>query len=242
MARQLAVDHGAHVVAAARRAERLEELQAEAASSKGSITPCVADVSKMIDRAEIVAACNDKPLYGLILNAAITDLTPFDEGKMSSYRVMVETNVTANIELIHALLPSLENRPDGAEIMLVASLGGLTPAPYQAVYAGTKAFLINFGLSLREELKERNISVTVLAPGGIKTEMTDIAGMKALERGMEPADKIARLAIEALKSRRGLVAPGLMAKSSAVLARYLPRRLVAGVTADAYRDSMDAAD
>lgn len=237
MARQLTEEHGCHVLAVARRADRLADLS----STSPNITACPADVATGDGRAEIVRTCETWPLDGIILNAAITHLTPFEDADLAIYDRMLDVNVKANLALIQALLPHLEDRPGGADIFLVASLGGLTPAPYQAVYSGTKAFLVNFGLSLREELKARNIAVTVLCPGGIKTEMTDIEAMKGLESGMEPADRIARLAIKALKSRRDLAVPGLMAKTSAALAKWLPRRLVAGVTGRAYRSSMEAA-
>lgn len=237
MARQLAARHGTHIIAVARRADRLSALGEESES----ITPCPADVSTLDGQTALLRAVETWPLDGIILNAAITRLEAFADSDPGDYDSMIDLNIRSNLALIQALLPKLENRPGGADIMLVASLGGLTPAPYQAVYSGTKAFLVKFGLSLREELKPQNISVTVLCPGGIKTEMTDIEGMKGLEGGMEPAERIASKAISALKSRRGLAVPGLMAKTSAVLSKCLPTSLVAGLTARAYRSSMKKA-
>ncbi|MEO1028454.1 MAG: SDR family NAD(P)-dependent oxidoreductase [Pseudomonadota bacterium] len=242
MALQLARDHGAHVLAAARRADRLDALAARVADEAGSIECVSADVSIKEGRQAIVSACAQMSLDGIILNAGVTALGPFEDYDMTRYRTMIEINVTANLELIQALFPQLQNRPNGADIFLVTSLAGVTPTPYQTVYSGTKAFLVNFGLSLREELKPKGIAVTVLTPGGIQTEMTNIEGMKKLEAGLEPAEKIARHAIAALKSRRGLVAPGLMAKVQAGLSRYLPRGLVAAATGNAFKSSLEAAE
>lgn len=242
MALQLARDHGVHVIAAARRADRLDALASRVAETEGSISCVSADVSIKEGRQAIESMCARDGLDGIILNAGVTALGRFEDYDMVRYRSMIEINIAANLELIHALLRQLEDRPNGADIFLVTSLAGVTPTPYQSVYSGTKAFLVNFGLSLRQELKHKNIFVTVLTPGGIRTEMTDIEGMKKLEGNLEPVDRVARNAIKALKSRQGLVAPGGMAKLQAGLSRYLPRNVVAGVTGNAFKSSLDAAD
>jgi len=120
-------------------------------------------------------------------------------------------------------------------ILIIASLGGLTPLPYQAVYAGTKAFMINFGLSLREELKHENIQVGVFAPGGIKTEMTDIPAMKALEKDLAPVADIARAALKAYDTLPALTVPGAQNKLIAGLSKLAPRSLLAKQAERIYR-------
>jgi short-subunit dehydrogenase len=70
--------------------------------------------------------------------------------------------------------------------MLVASLAGLTPVPYQTAYSSTKAFLVHFGCGLWHELQGRNVSITTYAPGGIETAMTAGASFGGLRKWLVP--------------------------------------------------------
>jgi len=119
--------------------------------------------------------------------------------------------------------------------LIVASLGGLTPLPYQAVYAGTKAFMVNFGLSLREELKADGVSVSVFAPGGIKTEMTDIPEMVHLEKDLAPVSDVAQAAVKSYTTMPALCVPGVQNKIITLAARLMPRSFMAKQGAKIYR-------
>jgi len=177
------------------------------------------------------------PLSGVILNAGITFAEPFTSGDFDTDMALIQTNVMANVQLIRALLPSLKTYQ--GRILIIASLGGLTPLPYQAVYAGTKAFMVNFGLSLREELKHENIQVSVFAPGGIKTEMTDIPSMQALEKNMAPVTKVAAAAIKAYDKMPAMTVPGAQNKLVAGLSKILPRSFLATKTEKIYRKARE---
>jgi len=229
MAVQLAA-RGDRVLATGRRVERLAELETHAEIETRSL-----DLSAS---AEISKFCSDTPaLLGAILNAGITFADPFISGDFETDSALIQTNVTANIQLIRELLPALTNN---GRILIIASLGGLTPLPYQSVYAGTKAFMINFGLSLREELKHENIKVGVFAPGGIKTEMTDIPAMKALEKDLAPVADVAAAAIKAYDKMPALSVPGAQNKLIAGLSKLAPRSFVASQAEKIYRKARDS--
>jgi len=72
-------------------------------------------------------------------------------------------------------------------------------------------------------LKHDNIQVSVFAPGGIKTEMTDIPAMTGLERQLAPAADIAAAAIETYDKMPALAVPGLQNKLVAGASKLLPR-------------------
>jgi len=173
------------------------------------------------------------PLSVVILNAVITFADPFLSGELKTDMALIQTNVIANMQLIRSLIPTLKNHQ--GRILIIASLGGLTPLPYQSVYAGTKAFMINFGLSLREELKHENIQVGVFAPGGIKTEMTDIPAMKALEKDLAPVTEVAEAAIKAYDKMPALTVPGAQNKLISGLSKLAPRGLLAKQAEKIYR-------
>ena len=225
MALQLAA-RGESVLASGRRVERLAELEVHDTISAGQLD--------LTSEKEIADFCKKTgPLSGVILNAGVTYADPFISGDFEKDAALIQTNVSANVQLIRALLPMLKNSQ--GRILIIASLGGLTPLPYQAVYAGTKAFMINFGLSLREELKHENIQVGVFAPGGIKTEMTDIPAMKALEKDLAPVADIARAALKAYDTLPALTVPGAQNKLIAGLSKLAPRSLLAKQAERIYR-------
>lgn len=228
IALQLA-SRGETILATGRRVARLAELEAHAGIEGRPL-----DLSSTT---EIKDFCLDAPpLSGVILNAGITFADSFFAGDFETDAKLIQTNVTANVQLIRALLPSLKN---GGRILIIASLGGLTPLPYQSVYAGTKAFMINFGLSLREELKRENIKVSVFAPGGIKTEMTDIPAMKALEKDLAPVEKVAAAAIKAYDKMPALSVPGAQNKLIAGFSKLAPRSFIAAQAEKIYRKARD---
>ena len=227
MAVQLAA-RGDRVLASGRRAERLSELGAQ-----DGISGLKLDLSSP---ANIAAACAKMaPLSGVILNAGITFVDNFTAGDFETDSAIIQTNVTANVQLIRGLLPNLKQ--NNGRVLIIASLGGMTPLPYQSVYAGTKAFMVNFGLSLREELKHDGVKVSVFAPGGIKTEMTDIPEMKGLEKELAPVERVAAAAIKAYDKMPALTVPGAQNKLVAAVSKLAPRRFMASQAERIYRKS-----
>ena len=240
MAKMLATQQGAHVIATGRRNDRLQLLKAEVAADNGLADNGLIETHalNLNDREATRLLCAQLAETGvddLILNAGVTSVKPFADGSLEFDQDLLETNITANLQLIRELLAPLSNNNVGGRILLVASLAGLVPLPYQSVYAGSKAFLVTFGLSLREELKSHGICVLVFAPGGIATEMTDIDAMANMQNQLASADSVAEDAINMFIKRRSLVVPGWQNKLVALLARLLPRALLASIIARVYR-------
>ena len=233
LGREMAIQltgRGNSVIACGRRAERLADLE-----RTHSISGAALDLSSPED---IEAFCaNFTTLPGLILNAGVTFADRFDTGDHAADMALLQTNVAANLQLIRGLLPALKSGK--GRILIIASLGGLTPLPYQAVYSGTKAFMVNFGLSLREELKHDGVRVSVYAPGGIKTEMTDIPAMKALEKDLAPVKDVARAAIKTYDKMPALYVPGAQNKLIALAGKILPKPVLAAQTERIYRKARE---
>lgn len=231
MALQLASLHGAHIHALGRRGERLEELRADIETLGGQMTPHALDITDAAAMAQLLAGL--ETLDGLILNAGITSAKAFIEADATTDRAILDTNVAANLSLIRLALPAL-TRAKG-RIQIIASLGGLVPLPYQATYAGSKAFMVNFGLSLREELKSEGVKVSIFAPGGIATEMTDIAAMDNVRNKLAPVETVAAQAFKAYVKMPALCVPGAENKLVAGLSKFLPRSFLATQAGKLYR-------
>lgn len=88
---------------------------------------------------------------------------------------IIQLNISSLVSLTKLFLKDMLERQEG-KILNVASMVSKVPAPWQAVYAGTKAFVYNFSQSLANELKGNNITVTALRPGATDTDFFHKAG------------------------------------------------------------------
>jgi short-subunit dehydrogenase len=105
--------------------------------------------------------------------------------------------------------------------------------PYMPVYAPSKAFVLQFSLALREELRGTPVRVSVLCPNGIRTNAEcrakiEASGPLAQATCMDP-DQVAREALEGALADRAMIVPGRMNRVIVLAGRYTPRALVQGV-------------
>ena len=234
LGREVARQLGGPVLAVARRAERLEALRAE---TGGRVEALGADMTDAEDCARVAARVLESGCGGIVLNAGVTAYEAFAEGSAEGDARVLEVNVAANLRLVRAVVEGWTNAQRPGRILIVASLAGLVPVPYQAVYAGTKAFMVNFGLSLREELREQGIVVSVFAPGGIATEMTAGADFAKNAKHLAPVEEVAGALIAAYRSGDALVVPGAANKATALAGRLLPRGVMARAAERVFRKS-----
>lgn len=241
IARVLARDHRANLVLVARRRDRLEELAAEIQAAHGvTVRVAPADLGQ-IDQVERLfeETTAEVALAGAVLNAGITHFGDWDELSWEDYQQMQAVNVTSIVRLTTLLLPYLEKRREAGALMLVSSMAGLVPTPYQTAYSATKAFLVHFGCGLYHEMLPRGVSVTTFVPGGIQTEMTDGVRFNDLRGWLMPAEACAREAVRAFRERAYVHSPSLLYRWGSVVTRLLPQRFFIGRVADQYRKSLE---
>lgn len=238
----LARDHGANLVLAARRADRLQELSdALSRDHKVQVRVIPADLGREEEAVRVFdAATREVPLYAAVLNAGITHLGHHDEMSWDGYRDMLALNVVSTTRLSSLLLPYLEQRKEQGGLMLVSSMAGLGPLPYQAVYAGTKAFVANYGASLHHEMWPRGVSITTFAPGGIETEMTAGERYDDARRWLMPVDKCARSGINAFKKREYVAVPGFIYSVGVYVQKFAPQKFFLSQLAARYRKALEA--
>lgn len=244
MARQLARDHNANLTLVARRADRLATLREELEGKYGvSVQTVVADLSRETDVERVFReATSEHDLYGAILNAGITHFGEHMDLAWPEFKTMLDTNVNAVAHLTHLSVPYLLERKQSGGLMLVASMAGVTPVPYQAAYSGTKAFLLGFGHSLWHELKHTDVSITTFVPGGIATEMSDNAGLSHHFGGpglfIQTPQACAQEAIGAFRKRKHTHVAGVVNQVGVVAGKLLPRAFLVGQVASEYRKAL----
>ncbi len=163
IARRFARD-GARVIAAGRRIEALEPLQADFGAA---ICPLALDVR---DRAAVTAAIGGLPtefaaIDLLVNNAGLgLGLAPAHEAQLDDWDTMVDTNVKGLLYVTHAVLPGMVAR-DRGHVVNLGSTAAHFPYPGGNVYGATKAFVYQLSLNLRADLLGTAVRVTDIEPG-----------------------------------------------------------------------------
>ena len=170
---------GARLVLSGRNLERLQDVSdscvsiAKSAGKEEQQRPEVVpfDVSDPEARKEAIAIVGQKPLNGLINNAGVSQRSVAAETAPDVYRKLLETNLMSAIDLTLGVLPLLRSA-GGGRIAAVSSIAGELTGPQRSGYSASKAGMNSFFYSLRSELWNEGIPVTVVIPGFVRTEVS----------------------------------------------------------------------
>jgi len=240
MALQLALQHGAHIIAVARRADKLEQLKQEIEQRSSSrVKTIAADLSDLadIDRVAGMALAEDN-LYGAILNAGITYFGRHMEQDWDQFEKMLQTNVSGMVRMTQQLTRHFEDHKKEGGLMIVSSMAAVLPTPYQATYSGTKGFMLNYITALSHELRNRNFSFTVYLPGGMETEMTNNDQFAPLKGWLMPVKEAARQGISAFRRRKATHVPGTTNRLGAYISGIIPKRIIVKGMARTYGNAL----
>jgi NADP-dependent 3-hydroxy acid dehydrogenase YdfG len=163
---------GAKVALAARRADRLEEIEARIAADGGEALAIPTDVADEAQANAFVAAAGEHfgRLDALVNNAGVMQLGPIEGAPTEEWRRMVDVNVFGVLYCTHAALPIMREA-GGGHIVNVSSVGGKVVGTYSGVYSLTKFGLGAFTEALRRESIAAGIRVTLVVPGSTATEL-----------------------------------------------------------------------
>jgi len=163
---------GASVALSGRRAEKLEALAAELGEN-AFVTPCNLSDGDAVDALPKQAA---EALGGsvdiLIANAGITKDGLLMRMKQEDFDDVIRVNLESYFRLAKACLRPMMKARSG-RIIGITSIVGVTGNPGQTNYAASKAGMIGFSKSLAQEVASRGITVNCIAPGFIRSPMTD---------------------------------------------------------------------
>lgn len=156
---------GFHVVAVARRADRIERLADEIGG-----TAIVADVT---DDAAVAGLAERLPRVDVLVNNAggAKGLEPIAEANLDNWRWMWETNVLGTLRVTRALLPKLVESGDGL-IVTVTSIAALEVYDNGGGYTAAKHAQGALHRTLRGELLGKPVRLTEIAPGAVETEFS----------------------------------------------------------------------
>jgi len=163
-------------------------------------------------------------LKGLVNNAGFGVWGRFENSGIKPQLDMLQTDLTAPVNLTHALLPILIRKR--GFIINVSSLAGETPLPYMSIYAAAKAGLTWWSEALRTELADR-VCVVTLAPGPSPTGFRDISGMPKGTASAFRTDAalVVRRSLQTLDHGGGYCVPGIRHKLLFLMQKLTPRRV-----------------
>ena len=143
-----------------------------------------ADVSKYEDVEKMAAEIQKKfPKVDILINnAGITKDRTLKKMAKEEWYDVININLNSIYNVTHLVLPLM---PDGGRIISLSSIAGLGGNFGQTNYSATKAGIVGFTKSLSKELGKNKITVNAIAPGFIKSKMTEKIPVMVIEQLME---------------------------------------------------------
>ncbi|MCA1223212.1 SDR family NAD(P)-dependent oxidoreductase [Streptomyces sp. 8L] len=166
----------------------------------------------------------------LVNNAAVALVGAVGDADPARTRALVDLNAGAVAETTALFLPGMLARGQGA-IVNIASTAAYAPAPYNAAYAASKAFVLSFSRALWYETRGTGVRVVAVSPGAVETPMNPGRG-----RGKRRPGQVADTVVAALRGRApSVVDGGGYALQAFVFSRVLPWRTAARLTGNFFR-------
>jgi short-subunit dehydrogenase len=168
------------------------------------------------------------PVNMLINNAGIGSTVLFEKGSIGLYERQIRLNVLATT-LLTRLFLGLLKRHSPSYILNVGSMASFFHLPKKQVYGATKSFIYSFSKSLRKELQDDHIRVSVLCPGGMNTNhavtlMNRTGNCLSRLSVMNPEDAVP-VAIDGLLKGKDVIIPGRLNRLFMLLDKVLPSRI-----------------
>lgn len=215
-----------NLVIVARDAGELDRVSTELQSEGVQVHTIAKDLFIRESAQEIYEEVRSKSIHiDVLVNDAGQGLYgKFEDTDLEKEVDIIQLNIISCISLTKLFLKDMLVKNDG-KILNLGSIAGEAPGPYQSVYHGTKAFVNSWSAAIRNELKDTNISVTVLLPGATDTDFFNKADMqdsKILDTKLSKPEEVAKDGYQALMSGDDKITSGLKNKVQVAMANVLP--------------------
>jgi NAD(P)-dependent dehydrogenase (short-subunit alcohol dehydrogenase family) len=222
------LEAGDRVVATARKPEQLADLEA---TYGGNILAFALDVTNEAQAKEAFEAAISSfgSLDVLVNNAGFGNVSPVEDTSLADFRSQIETNLLGVVIVTKAVLPYFRERKAGHIVQVTSIAGRIGPAG-RAPYAAAKFGVEGFSESLSREVRPLGVKVTIVEPGGFRT---DFAGTSTkLSEGRVEYDSTVGASVRFQRDYHGKQ-PGDPARAAAVLLHLVslpepPLRLLLG--------------
>ncbi len=231
---KLFAKEGYNIIAVARTEQDLQKVAAEITSNYGVKVKVISKdlfgekaASELYEQVkqeglEVEVLVNDagQGVYGLFVDTDIEDQMK-----------IVHLNIVSLTRLTYHFVKDMKARNSG-KILQLASVVSELPSPYQAVYGGTKAYVLSFTEALISELKDTNITITALQPGATDTDFFNKAGAEdsklvADKSKLSDPAEVAKDGFDALMKGDDKVVSGFKNKAQMAMSNVVPDTMLA---------------
>jgi 3-hydroxy acid dehydrogenase / malonic semialdehyde reductase len=169
----LLAQEGARVLTFGRHRPELDEALANAGEARRSVDGVTADTATK-DGVDAVFAALDEKLGGIdiLVTCAALGARPLHEMEEDDWRYVVETNLIGTLASARRAIMRMEAQ-GGGHLLFVGSISTEIKAEGESVYSATKAGIQAFAETLRKEVADKNIKVSVIQPGSVATPMQE---------------------------------------------------------------------
>ena len=176
---------GCAVALAARREDRLNAIADEIGAEKSLVVPT--DVADEDYAAALIETTRERlgSVDVLVNNAGVARGDPVADADLSDLRRNVRVNLEGVMNVTHAALPAMLDS-GGGDIVTVSSMSARFPQEGGSGYTASKFGVNGFCRSLRKELSDEQVRVTIVMPGPVVTELNDWEHWDG--RALDPAD------------------------------------------------------
>ena len=208
----------------------IEEVKMERPDAAGSVKAVLgADISTkegctaLYQRYKEVAKTPDLVIH----NAGIINYGYFHEIPADKWEQLISVNLLGPMRLTHLFLPDMVERGSG-HIAFMDSVAGFVATSYAVPYSTSKFGIRGFGMALSGDLKEHGISVTIIYPFYVATDLLKSPGYGNAKVGKlsanltEPPRRVIRQALSGIKKGKLHVYPGLYSKGAWQLVKLFP--------------------
>lgn len=226
MARLLAQKNYSLIIVA-RNEDKLKKITEDIGNSnRAKCEYFVCDLSKESEIKRLIKTYPETDL--LINNAGFANYGFYYKLPWDREKDMIMVNVVAPCRLCHHYLQGMIAR-DWGKILNVASIAGLSSAPFMSTYAATKAFLIQFSKSLALELKGKKVTVSCLLPGPTATNFWQVAKCASkiegvIKRYIDPRE-VAEFGIRLMEDGKISGIPGWKNKLKNMIKHCMPEKI-----------------
>ena len=205
------------LILVARSKDKLEEIQKTLPTK---VTIIVADLSNEQKVKELYTLLKKEKVDILINNAGFGKFGNFTETNLNDEIEMINTNIKAVHILTKLILKDMEERNSGY-ILNVASSAAFQPGPLMATYYATKSYVYRLteAIYYEEKKKKKNVHVSVLCPGPVKTNFNNVAGVKFGVKALD-SKYVAKYAIDKMFDNKMLIIPGFGMRCAKFFERF----------------------
>lgn len=174
-----------------------------------------------------------KPIIKMLVNAAgVGYFGDFSNHMVEDESHTIQLNCLVLTELTHMCIPYMTA---GSRIIQVASAAAFFPQPQFAVYAASKAFVLNFSRALNLELRDQGIYVTTLCPGQVQTPFLDelqkyVQTPSYKKKNRVGVTEVVRKAMRDSSDRNELSIYGFKMNILYLISKIIPTRLLVTIT------------